>query len=331
MQAREEGLDVIARGKAYLDMEAQAVCLTRDHLGDSFQQVLSQVYDSYRRRNKLIFSGVGKNEPICEKIRATFNSTGVTAVYLDPLKALHGDLGLCDAGDLAFLFSNSGESEELIVLNSFLKRMDVTTIALTSKPESQLARQCDYCLPYQYGEEACPLNLAPTSSTTAALALGDALAMVFLELRGLSRDDFAKYHPSGNLGRSLLLRVDEVMRTGDRMAVLPVDCVIRDAILAISKARCGIIALVEADGGELAGVFSDGDFRRAALREQQVLDVPVRQYMTVSPITVQSGQLAVEALRIFQHHRINDLIVVDSAGCPVGLIDGQDLPAIQLV
>ena len=219
----------------------------------------------------------------------------MTAVYLDPLKALHGDLGVCDAGDLAFLFSNSGESEELIVLNSFLKRLDVTTVAYTSKPESQLAQKTDHKLVYQYEEEACPLSLAPTASTTAALALGDALAMVFLELRGLSRTDFAKYHPSGNLGRSLLLKVDEIMRTGERIAVLPDTCVIKDAILAITQARCGTIALVDPASGVLSGVFSDGDFRRASLREPDVLKTPVANYMSRKPIKISSHQLAIDA------------------------------------
>jgi len=326
-----ESTDIIFKGKGYLDLEAKAIEATRERLDASFAETIRLIETCFNQRNKLVFSGVGKNEPICEKIRATFNSTGVTAVYLDPLKALHGDLGLCDSGDLAFLFSNSGESEELIVLNSFLKRLNVTTVAFTSKPESQLAQKTDFKLVYHYEEEACPLSLAPTASTTAALALGDALAMVFLELRGLGREDFAKYHPSGNLGRSLLLKVDEIMRTGERMAVLPDDRVIRDAILAITQARCGTIALVDPQSGILTGVFSDGDFRRASLRETDVLNTPVQRYMSRNPKKISSNQLAIEALRIFQNHRINDLIVVDSAGAPIGLIDGQDLPGIQLV
>ncbi len=327
----ETGNDIVSRGRAYLEMEAKAVELTRSHLGSQFEEAIKLVETCFESGKKLVFSGVGKNEPICEKIKATFNSTGVTAVYLDPLKALHGDLGLCNEGDLAFLFSNSGESEELVLLNSYLKRLGVITIAFTSKNESQLAQKADYILTYQYLEEACPLALAPTSSTTAALALGDALAMVFLEMRGLDRDEFAMYHPSGNLGRSLLLKVDEIMRKRDRMAILVDDCVIKDAILAITQARCGTIALIDKTSGILTGVFSDGDFRRASLEQADVLKTPVSSYMSRDPIKVFSNQLAIEALRIFQIHRINDLIVVDADGKPIGLIDGQDLPGIQLV
>ena len=323
--------EIIERGKSFLDLEAKAIEKTRQHLDQSFVATIRLIESCFLSRKKLVFSGVGKNEPICEKIRATFNSTGVTAVYLDPLKALHGDLGVCDEGDLAFLFSNSGESEELVVLNSFLKRLGVKTVAMTSKAESQLARETDACLVYHYDDEACPLRLAPTASTTAALALGDALAMVFLEYRGLGREDFAKYHPSGNLGRSLLLRVEEIMRKEERMAVLPDTCIIKDAILAITKARCGTIALVDETSGALAGVFTDGDFRRASLQESDVLHAAVSKYMTRNPVKISNHELAIEALRIFQNHRINDLVVVDAAGKPVGVIDGQDLPSIQLV
>ena len=326
-----EAEQIIERGKSFLELEAKAIDKTRACLGESFVNAIEKIRQCYKGKGKLIFSGVGKNEPICEKIKATFNSTGVTAVYLDPLKALHGDLGLCEEGDLAFLFSNSGESEELIVLNSFLKRLGVSSIAITSKPASKLAEETDTSLVYQYDEEACPLSLAPTASTTAALALGDALAMVFLEDRGLGREDFAKYHPSGNLGRSLLLKVDAIMRSEERMAVLPDSCVIKDAILAITQARCGTIALVDEESGRLTGVFTDGDFRRASLKEADVLNTPVLKYMTRNPIKISNDELAIEALRIFQNHRINDLVVVDCTGKPIGLIDGQDLPGIQLV
>lgn len=326
-----EAAQIIERGKSFLQLEAKAIEKTRRCLDETFVNAIAEIRLCYERRGKLIFSGVGKNEPICEKIRATFNSTGVTAVYLDPLKALHGDLGLCEEGDLAFLFSNSGESEELIVLNSFLKRLGVSTMAMTSKSDSQLAKETESSLVYHYDEEACPLSLAPTASTTAALALGDALAMVFLEDRGLGREDFARYHPSGNLGRSLLLKVQEIMRKEDRMAVLTDSCVIKDAILAITQARCGTIALVDGQSGLLTGVFTDGDFRRASLQEADVLNTPVSKYMTRNPIKISSDELAIEALRIFQNHRINDLVVVDRVGKPIGLIDGQDLPSIQLV
>ena len=322
---------ILQKGRECLNLEAQAILKTREMLDDCFLEALRLIEKCVAENHKLIFSGVGKNEPICEKIKATFNSTGVTSVYLDPLKALHGDLGLCEEGDLAFLFSNSGESEELIVLDVFLKRLGVETVAYTSNPMSQLARKANHMVLYRYDEEACPLSLAPTASTTSALALGDALAMVFLEMRGFSKEDFAKYHPSGSLGKSLLLKVGEIMRRDERMAVLDCNCSIRDAILAITRARCGLIALVDPETGALEGVFSDGDFRRASLNEADVLTIPVQKYMTRNPKTVSVNALAAEALKIFQLHHINDLVVVDESNHPVGLIDGQDLPSLRLV
>jgi arabinose-5-phosphate isomerase len=183
-------------------------------------------------------------------------------------------------------------------------------------------------LVYSVPREACPLKLAPTASTTAALALGDALAMVLLESRGLSREDFAKFHPAGNLGMVLLLKVDDIMRTGERLAVLGETAPTQDAILAMTKAKAGILALT-ADGGKLAGVFTDGDFRRSALAHPDFLGRPVSEFMSRAPRTIAAGSLAIDALRLFEQHRIDDLVVVDEAGCPVGIVDGQDLPKLK--
>ncbi|NBD39070.1 MAG: KpsF/GutQ family sugar-phosphate isomerase, partial [Verrucomicrobia bacterium] len=229
------------------------------------------------------------------------------------------------------LVSNSGETEDLLRLLPSLKRLGLTTVALTGDAESSLARFCDHVLLYHYEREACPLNLAPTASTTSALAVGDALAMVYLELRGFTRDDFAKYHPAGSLGKALLLRVEEIMRTGKRFATAPDSVSVQEALLAITKARCGSIALCDTASGKLTGVFSDGDFRRAALKGEQVLQEPVRRFMTASPRTVRKGALAVEALHIFEEAAVDDLVVLDEHHRPVGLIDGQDMPRLKLV
>jgi arabinose-5-phosphate isomerase len=322
--------ELLEKARECLEIEASAIRQTSESLDGNFVETARIIAECTESGHKLVFSGVGKNEPICQKICATFNSTGVPSVYLDPLKALHGDLGLCQSGDVAFLFSNSGASDELIVLDGFLKRQAVKTIAFTSSKESALAKACDHIQLYAYEAEACPLSLAPTSSTTAALALGDALAMVLLEMRGFKENDFARFHPSGNLGKALLLKVSEVMRKGSQIAVIPESSTIKDAILAITQARCGTVALVD-ESGMLKGVFSDGDFRRASLKEASVLDTPVAKYMSKDPISVKSESLAVEALRIFQNNRINDLVVIDSSGRPEGLIDGQDLPNLKLV
>ena len=280
---------------------------------------------------KLIFTGVGKNVGIGMKLAGTFNSTGVPATCLDPNQALHGDLGLCREGDLAFLLSNSGQTEDILRLVPLLKRMGAVTVAITGRPDSDLARACDEVLAYRAEVEACPLNLAPTASTTAALALGDALAMVYLDLRGFSKDDFARYHPAGTLGRSLLLRVDEIMRTGDRFACQPANATVREVILAMTQAKTGTTAVFDPADGRLAGVFTDGDFRRHFLRDPACLEQPVADVMGRHPKSIAHSALAVEALRKFEELAVDDLIATDPDGRPVGVIDGQDLPKIRLV
>jgi arabinose-5-phosphate isomerase len=212
-----------------------------------------------------------------------------------------------------------------------LKRFGLRIVAFTGNPKSDLARRADHRLIYRVSLEACPLKLAPTASTTAALALGDALAMVLLEARGLTRDDFAKYHPAGNLGRVLLLPTRDIMRSGSRLAVAKDTVTVQEAILAMTKAKSGSIALVRAKGGRLSGILTDGDFRRSAISGPGFLERPVSAFMTRSPKVIRDDALAVDALRLFELHKIDDLIVVDSAGRPVGLIDGQDLPRFKIV
>jgi arabinose-5-phosphate isomerase len=322
---------ILSRARDCLDLEKAAIDATRDRLDAAFVNAIRLIEAAILADNKLVFTGVGKNVPICMKLAGTFNSTGVPAAFLDPNQALHGDLGLCRKGDLCLLVSNSGETEDLIRLLPSLKRLGLVTLAITAAADSALTRFCDHVLLYHYGQEACPLNLAPTASTTAALAIGDALAMVYLEVRGFSRDDFARYHPAGSLGKALLLTVDEIMRTGERFATGPDSLSVQDALLAITKARCGSIALVDAATGALSGVFSDGDFRRAALAAPDILQQPVARFMTRSPKSVHSGALAVDALRVFEAAAVDDLVVVDPANRPLGLIDGQDMPRLRLV
>jgi arabinose-5-phosphate isomerase len=323
--------NILTRARTCLELEQNAIAATRDRLGEAFVHAVDMIEQAILAHNKLIFTGVGKNVPICLKLAGTFNSTGVPAAFLDPNQALHGDLGLCRAGDLCLLVSNSGETDDLTRLLPSLKRLGLATLAITAAPDSALARFCDHVVLYHYDQEACPLNLAPTASTTAALAIGDALAMVYLEVRGFSKEDFARYHPAGNLGKALLLRVDEIMRTGERFASGPDSLSVQDALLAITRARCGSIALVDPASGALSGVFSDGDFRRAALTVPDILNQPVARFMTRSPKTIPSGSMAVDALRVFEAAAVDDLVVVDAAGRPLGLIDGQDMPRLRLV
>src|SRR3954464_10142375 len=322
---------VLARARACIRIENAALAATARGLGHEFVATARAVEQAAKAGGKLIFTGVGKNAPIAQKIAATFNSTGVSSCFLDATQALHGDLGLVDEGDLIFLLSNSGQSEEILRLIPALKRFDVRLVALTSSPGSDLARNADFRLLYRVPREACPLKLAPTASTTAALALGDALAMVLLESRGLTRDDFAKYHPAGNLGRVLLLRVRDIMRSGNRLPIAEDTVSTQEAILAMTKAKSGSIALVDKKSGRLTGILTDGDFRRSALTGPDFLTRPVGTFMTRSPKTIRDDALGVEALKIFEAHKIDDLIVVNARGRPVGLIDGQDLPKLKIV
>ena len=321
----------LARARACIRIEGAALTETARGLGAEFVATARAVETVAAAGGKLLFSGVGKNAAIAQKIAATFNSTGVPSCFLDATQALHGDLGLCAEGDLAFLLSNSGQSEEILRLVPMLKRFGLRLVAFTGSPASDLARSADLRLLYRVPREACPLKLAPTASTTAALALGDALAMVLLESRGLTRDDFAKFHPAGNLGRVLLLRVRDIMRTGHRLPVAPESISMQDAILAMTRAKSGSIALVAKKSGMLRGILTDGDFRRSALTGADFLSQPVSTFMTRSPKIIRDDALGVDALRLFEAHKIDDLIVVNARGKPVGLIDGQDLPKLKIV
>jgi len=321
----------LARARACIRIESSALAETARSLGPEFVATARAVETASAAGAKLIFSGVGKSAHIAQKVAATFNSTGLASCFLDATQALHGDLGLCAEGDLAFLLSNSGQTDEILRLVPMLKRFGLKLVAFTGHADSDLARSADYRLLYRVRREACPLALAPTASTTAALALGDALAMVLLEARGLTRDDFAKYHPAGNLGRVLLLRVRDIMRTADRLPVAFDTVSTQDAILAMTKAKSGSIALVAKRSGRLTGILTDGDFRRSALTGPDFLQKPVSTFMTRSPKVIRDDALGVDALRLFEAHKIDDLIVVNARGKPVGLIDGQDLPKLKIV
>ncbi len=322
---------ILARARACIKIEQAALAATARSLGAEFATVARAVETAVAADAKLIFTGVGKSAHIAQKLAGTFNSTGVSSCFLDATQALHGDLGLVDEGDLAFLLSNSGQTDEVVRLVPVLRRFGVRLVAFTSAPDSDLARTADLRLLYRVPAEACPLQLAPTASTTAALALGDALAMVLLEARGLTREDFARFHPAGNLGRVLLLRVRDIMRSGDRLPVAADTVTVQDAIFAMTGARSGSIALVNRKSGRLTGILTDGDFRRSALTGPDFLQQPVAKFMTRAPKTIRDDALGVDALRMFEAHKIDDLIVLNAQGRPVGLVDAQDLPKLKLV
>ena len=323
---------ILAQARHCLAIEREALEATAGVLNEDFVAVVRAVEAAVQSGHKVIFSGVGKNAHIAEKLTGTLNSIGVPSCFLDPTQALHGDLGLCAAGDLAILLSNSGATAEMLRLLPLFEKFALKTVALTGAPGSELARGADFRLIYSAPREACPLALAPTASTTAALALGDALAMVLLESRGLTREDFAKYHPAGTLGMTLLLRVKDIMRTGDACPVLTeAGTTVQEAIFAMTKAKAGAVALVDA-AGLMTGIFTDGDFRRCALSgEADFLQKPVARFMTRNPRSISVEVLAVEALKIFQQLKISDLFAVDAKGRPAGYIDVQDLPKLRIL
>ncbi len=328
---RLDSEQIIHRAGQCLQIEIDAIQATRRGLGAEFVQVVREIDACLVAGRKLIFTGVGKSAHICQKLVGTFNSITARSSFLDSTQALHGDLGLCVDGDLAILVSNSGETEELLRLAPILRRLGLKTAAMTSQPESALCEICDLAIYFRVPREACPLHLAPTASTTASLALGDALAMVYLEMKGFTEKDFARFHPAGNLGRSLLLRVADIMRSGTRFPVLPETAVTREAILAMTRAKAGSLALVSAESQRLSGIFTDGDFRRATVQSNDCLDRPVAEFMTRNPKTIEAEAMAVEALKLFEKYRIDDLIVVDRSGVPVGVIDNQDLPRLRII
>jgi arabinose-5-phosphate isomerase len=320
----------LTQGRRVFDIEVAALKAVRAQLDDAFSQAVDTVVATLRRNGKVIVVGIGKSGHVGRKISATLTSTGSTSVVLNSVDALHGDLGIVNDGDLVLALSYSGESEELLNLLPALKRFSVTIISLTGAPKSALGRHSDLVLNVRVPREACPFNLAPTASTTAMLAMGDALAMAVLQARGFKRQDFARFHPSGAIGRAILSRVADIMRTGARNAVANQDLPVKEALPIMTHARSGSLSVVN-QRGKLVGVFTDGDFRRQIAQDENLLAKPLRQVMTRGPICIQSDALAVEALRVFNERNIDDLIVVNAKKEPVGLVDSQDLPKLKLM
>lgn len=328
--ARRRGRWHLARAREVFDLELAAVRAVRSQLDAAFERAVELTVEALRQRRKIVVVGIGKSGLIGHKIAATLSSTGSPAVVLNPLDALHGDLGLVSDGDVVLALSYSGESEELLNLLPALKRFSVRIVALTGHPKSTLARHSDVVLNVRVPKEACPFNLAPTASTTAMLVLGDALAMTVLRARGFKRQDFAARHPSGAIGRALLLRVEDIMRTGDRNAVAPQTLSVKEALLVMTRAKAGSVSVVD-QRGKLVGVFTDGDLRRHMAADEGVLARPLKEVMTPRPICIRTGALAVEALKVFNERNIDDLIVINPRREPVGLVDSQDLPRLKMM
>lgn len=320
----------IKAAQSVIDCEIAGLQMLRDQLSTGFTESVESAQNCLRQGNKLIVTGVGKSLHIAEKTAATLTSTGSTAVMLNPMQAIHGDLGTVQAGDLLFAFSYSGESEELLNLLPAVKRLGAHTVAVTGNAESTLAKSCDIVASVAIPSEACPFNLAPTTSSTATLVWGDALAMVLLQERGFKREDYACLHPAGAIGRALLLRVQDIMRAKDRIVLTQSNADIKSTLFAMTKAKTGLAIAIDRNGA-LEGVFTDGDLRRNIEKHADILSKPIREFLTYEPVTVRYDELAVNALSKFESHQIDDLVVVDEQRRPVGVVDIQDLPKFKII
>jgi arabinose-5-phosphate isomerase len=314
--------DLRALAARVLDLEAEAIRALVPRLDGSFD---AAVWLLERCRGRVIVTGMGKSGIIARKIAATLASTGTPAHFLHPAEGVHGDLGMVARGDVVVALSNSGETDEILAIVPLLKRLAVSIVLLTGSPQSVLARQCDVVLDVSVREEACPMNLAPTSSTTAALAMGDALAMALLEVRGLSPEDYAALHPRGALGWRASVRVADLMRTGEAMPVVPDDAALKDVIAEMTQKSLGMTTVVDPDG-RLVGVITDGDLRRLHLRSGPIGEFAARDFMTARPKLIEPDALAATALDVMEGSGpITSLVVVDPAGRPAGVIHLHDI------
>jgi arabinose-5-phosphate isomerase len=321
MIAKINGDRALALARDVLDIEADAVRGLRDSIDEQFVGAVDLLLSC---RGRVVVSGIGKSGHIARKLAATFASTGTPAFFVHPAEASHGDLGMVTADDIFVALSNSGESEELIAILPQVKRLGAKLIAMTGRPESSLAKLADFHLNAGVKKEACPLNLAPTASTTAVLALGDALAVAVLDARGFGADDFARSHPGGALGRRLLTYVRDVMRTGDQLPKVGLQASVSDALFQLTAKRMGMTAIVDDEDGVL-GIFTDGDLRRVLERTGDFRALPIADVMTRAPRTIGADHLAVEAVELMERYRINQMLVVDDAGKLIGALNMHDL------
>lgn len=324
----EDKRKAIARAAETLRIESEAVLRLCDRLNSSFADAVELMLGC---RGRVVVTGMGKSGAIGRKLAGTLSSTGTPAIFLHPAEGVHGDLGMVTANDVVLALSNSGESEELVKILPAISRIGAKLIAMVGRTGSTLAEHAQVTLDTSVECEACPLDLAPTASTTAALALGDALALAVMEARRFTREDYALFHPGGALGRRLLLRVRDVMRSGSALAVVKLDSALLDVMFAITEAGAGAACVVDGDG-KLAGIITDGDIRRAFLGGADALDKPASEVMTPNPKTIAPDRLAMEGLRAMEGppRQIGEMPVLED-GRPVGMLMLKDLVAAGIV
>lgn len=308
-------------GKAVIAAEMQAIESLQKKIDDHFVRACETILNC---KGRIVIIGMGKSGHIARKIAATFASTGTPAFYVHPSEASHGDMGMITPEDVVIGISYSGETNELINIIPTLKRLGTTLIAITGKPSSTLGKSALICLDVSVEQEACPLGLAPTSSTTATLVMGDALAIALLDARGFTSDDFARIHPGGSLGRRLLLHIDDIMHTNNSIPIVKPDCLLDQALIEITQKSLGMTAVVS-DNGELIGIFTDGDLRRTIDKGYDIHNTLIRDVMTEKSVTAPPKLLAAEALKMMQEYKITSLIVTDESRIPLGVVHMHDL------
>ncbi len=315
-------MDALSIAKRVLQTEADAVRALIDKLDGSFEKAIDIIYEA---RGRLVVTGMGKSGLVGKKIAATLASTGTPAFFLHPAEASHGDLGMVTTRDVILAISNSGETDEITDLIPFLKRFNVTVISMTGNPNSTLARAADVSLDISVKEEACPMGITPTASTTATLAMGDAIAVALLVKRGFRQEDFASFHPSGSLGKKLFIRVRDLMHKGDALPVIDPSTPVMNAVMEISSKRLGI-AIVAGDDRKLLGIVTDGDVRRGIQKwGKDFFDMKAEEVMTTNPKAISQDELAAKALSVMETYSITSLVVPDHEGKAVGIIHLHDI------
>lgn len=318
--------NILDKGRKVIEIELEAVKALIDRIDESFVEAARLIYKSSGR---VVFTGMGKSGLIARKIVATLNSTGTPAIFMHPTDALHGDLGMVRKGDIAIVISKSGATEEISNLMSMFKQISVKVIGILGDPKSQLAKNCDIVLDAGVKEEACPHDLAPTSSTTVALVLGDALAVAILELRGFTIEDFAMLHPAGSLGKRLSLRISEIMYKEDDLPIVNEQTSIKDTILVMTAKRLGAACIVD-NNKKLAGIVTDGDLRRQLEKSLDLNNLKASDIMSKSPKTIDADSLASFALQKMENFNITALIAINNSNEPVGLVHLHDLVKLGL-
>jgi len=323
-------MDHLSQAKRFIQIEIDEIKSLLERIDENFSSAIEILKSTISSGHKIVVIGVGKSHNIGHKIGATLNSTGAPCVVLNTQNALHGDIGILSDGDTVLALSYSGETQEILNILPSLKRFKVTLISITGKPKSSLGKNSDIILNTSVEREACPMNLAPTSSTTSMLVLGDALAMTLLEARGFVKEDFAKLHPGGSLGRTLLTKVSDIMRTDEDFCTVPPDTMLKNAIKKMTDFRSGAVVVI-GKKSELLGILTQGDFVRSIQKNPNILDEQVANFMTKDPITIREDRLAAEVIQVIGANRIDDLVVTDEQGNALGLVDSQDLSRMRLI